>query len=357
VWSVAADERKVLHTTTAVVVRTAERMGERKVLIRYIPPDFDPSIIPKTKRDKFKPVEVRMMLPFSLRCNTCAEYLGRGKKFNSRKEVCQGEDYMGIKRLRFVIKCSVCSAEISFKTDPKNTDYECEYGASRNFELWKETEAMAQEEEQRRQDVDVDTMKSLESRTFDSKLEMDVLDALDEIKAINQRHERVDIEGILEKRVQEEEEKKKTLLASSLDDETILRTVKFASARTKLGSDSDEEKEDDKAGESSTVDIRTALLSQLQKSEKAPSASRPTIIRKKRKVAPGVAAVAAPAGTSLSTEGAKLSTPPSHEAESVSEKRAKVEVGPKAGPGEERSSGAAQPLFGFGAYGSSDDEN
>jgi hypothetical protein len=318
-------------------------MGERKVLIRYIPPDFDPSIIPKFKRDKFKPVEVRMMLPFSMRCNTCAEYLGRGKKFNSRKEVCQGEDYMGIRRLRFVIKCSVCSAEISFKTDPKNTDYECEYGASRNFELWKETEAMAQEEEQRRQDVDVDTMKSLESRTFDSKLEMDVLDALDEIKAINQRHERVDIEGILEKRVQEEEEKKKRLTGSGMDEEAILRTVKFASSRAKPGSDSEGEDGDGvnarAAGESS-VDLRAALLSQLKRSEKAQQpTSRAPIIRKKRK---------APAVASSTTEVKAPPPPSSQEGARASgdEKRAKVEA--------EKSSGGPQPLFGM--YGSSDEE-
>ena len=34
-------------------------------------------------------------------------------------------------------------------------------------------------------------MSALESKTLDSKIEMDILDALDEIKAYNERHERV----------------------------------------------------------------------------------------------------------------------------------------------------------------------
>ena len=173
-------------------------MGERKVLIRYIPPDFDPSIIPKFKRAKNRVVEVRMMLPFSMRCTTCGEYMGRGKKFNSRKEDCAGEDYMGIRRFRFIIKCSVCSAHISFKTDPKNSDYECEYGATRNYELWKDNDAAIEEDQKMQEEEEkLDAMRALENRTLDSKNEMDILDALDETMAINRRHERVDTDALL----------------------------------------------------------------------------------------------------------------------------------------------------------------
>merc|ERR1711965_61490 len=52
----------------------------------------------------------------------------RGKKFNSRKEDVIGDDYLGIKKYRFYIKCCVCNNEIAFKTDPKNQDYVCESG-------------------------------------------------------------------------------------------------------------------------------------------------------------------------------------------------------------------------------------
>ncbi len=41
---------------------------------------------------------------------------------------------------------TLCSAEITFKTDPMNTDYAAEHGASRNFEPWRDEKA---EEEDR----------------------------------------------------------------------------------------------------------------------------------------------------------------------------------------------------------------
>lgn len=61
---------------------------------------------------------VRLMAPFSMyvgiivctqtislidcsrRCNTCGEYIYKGKKFNARKETVEGEDYYGIKIFR-----------------------------------------------------------------------------------------------------------------------------------------------------------------------------------------------------------------------------------------------------------------
>lgn len=287
-------------------------MGERKVLIRYVPPDFDPSIIPKFKRDKTRPVEVRMMLPFSMRCLTCGEYLGRGKKFNSEKEICRGEDYMGIKKIRFIIKCSVCSAEISFKTDPKNSDYECEYGAKRNFEVWKENESIKKEEEKLREEEDIDAMKSLENRTYDSKHEMEVLDALDEIKAMNQRHERVDIEEILNKRIKEDEEQRKLLLeATSTDIESLYKAAKNELKNNVNGNNNEEDDDNFNLLSFSSVsnvnttttpinesnnnntnnntnnnkgDIRTELVKQLKAKDLVDPKKTITVIKKKRKI-------------------------------------------------------------------------
>ncbi|CEG49131.1 Uncharacterized conserved protein [Plasmopara halstedii] len=174
-------------------------MGERKVLNKYFPPDFDPLLVPRRKRPKNQQVEVRMMLPFSIQCATCGEYMYRGKKFNSRKEEVLEENYHGIRIYRFYIKCITCSSEITFKTDPKRGDYVAEHGCQRNFEPWRENE---DEEKaaitQRAEEEKGDAMKALENRTLDSKREMDILDALDEIKAINQRHAKVDTDKLLQ---------------------------------------------------------------------------------------------------------------------------------------------------------------
>ncbi|TMW55523.1 hypothetical protein Poli38472_010405 [Pythium oligandrum] len=192
-------------------------MGERKVLNKYFPPDFDPSIIPRRKRPKNQQIEVRMMLPFSIQCATCGEYMYRGKKFNSRKEDVVEEDYFGIRIFRFYIKCVTCSSEITFKTDPKNGDYVAEHGCQRNFEPWREKDAEEEAALKQKEDEEKgDAMKVLENRTLDSKREMDILDALDEIKAINQRHSKIDTDALLQQHAQkstleQEEQKQKEL--------------------------------------------------------------------------------------------------------------------------------------------------
>ncbi|TKA50768.1 hypothetical protein B0A53_06033 [Rhodotorula sp. CCFEE 5036] len=177
-------------------------MSERKVLNKYFPPDFDPSKIPRRKMPKDKQQVVRLMAPFSMRCNTCGEYIYKGKKFNARKETVQGEEYYGIKIFRFYIKCTQCSAEITFKTDPKNSDYTCEHGAQRNFEPWRANDDKKEEDKLARlEEEENDPMAALENKAVDSKREMDILDALQSIKSRNARLERAgkgDMDRILE---------------------------------------------------------------------------------------------------------------------------------------------------------------
>lgn len=100
-------------------------MAERKVLSKYYPPDFDPSAIEKKKRSRKdgkpepKLVPVRLMTPFAMKCTHCGEYIPKSRKFNGRKEILD-EKYIGIVIHRFYIRCSRCSGEITFRTDPKS---------------------------------------------------------------------------------------------------------------------------------------------------------------------------------------------------------------------------------------------
>ncbi|KAF6200341.1 hypothetical protein GE061_006644 [Apolygus lucorum] len=173
-------------------------MSERKVLNKYYPPDFDPSKIPRMKCSKNRQFTVRLMAPFNMRCATCGEYIYKGKKFNAKKEDVEGEDYLGIRIFRFYIKCTRCLQEISFKTDPRNTDYEIEAGATRNFMALKLAEEQAErEEEERKEEEASNPMKLLENRTKQSKHELDIIESLEELKDLNKRQQNVDYDVLL----------------------------------------------------------------------------------------------------------------------------------------------------------------
>jgi hypothetical protein len=192
-------------------------MSERKVLTKYYPPDFDPSQITRQKKPRDvqqKLQTVRLMSPFSMRCNryalchilssfylplnllanfrnSCGEYIYKGRKFNARKQTTD-ERYLSIQIYRFYIRCTRCSAEITFKTDPKHMDYVCESGAKRNFEPWREAKLTEETEEERldrlaREEEERDVMADLEAKTLDAKTEMAIADSLDDIRLRNAR--------------------------------------------------------------------------------------------------------------------------------------------------------------------------
>lgn len=138
------------------------------------------------------------MAPFGMKCTSCGEYIYKGRKFNARKETTE-EKYYNITIYRFYIRCTRCSAEITFKTDPKNMDYTCERGAKRNFEVWRAAKLAEETEEEtldrlEREENERDAMKELEQKTLDAKTEMAIADALDEVRTRNAQRERADVD-------------------------------------------------------------------------------------------------------------------------------------------------------------------
>ncbi|MBA0612250.1 hypothetical protein Godav_012878 [Gossypium davidsonii] len=74
---------------------------------------------------------------------------------------------------------------MTIKTDPQNKNYVVESGATINkFEPWRAEDEEVEKEKQKRKSQGIlgDAMKSLENRTLDSKREMDILAALDQIE-------------------------------------------------------------------------------------------------------------------------------------------------------------------------------
>lgn len=220
-------------------------MSERKVLNKYYPPDFDPSKIPKLKLPKDRQYVVRLMAPFNMRCKTCGEYIYKGKKFNARKETVQNELYLGLPIFRFYIKCTRCLAEITFKTDPENTDYAMEHGATRNFQAEKLIEEEEKKIQQEREDEELNNpMKVLENRTRDSKLEMEVLENLQELKELNQRQAQVDFEGMLGQYKELEQRQKQR--EQEEDEQETKEMLERALVKRLRDSDSEEEAENAK---------------------------------------------------------------------------------------------------------------
>ncbi|KAK9304474.1 hypothetical protein QLX08_004231 [Tetragonisca angustula] len=173
-------------------------MSERKVLNKYYPPDFDPSKIPRMKLARNRQYTVRLMAPFNMRCKTCGEYIYKGKKFNARKEDVE---------------------------DPKNTDYEIEAGATRNFMALKLAEEQAQrEEDEEKEEEATNPMKLLEKRTLQSKQELELLESLEELKDLNRRQQTIDYDQMLEQ-FDTEAVKQRTEKEQEEYDEQYVKTV------------------------------------------------------------------------------------------------------------------------------------
>eukprot|EP00514_Thraustochytrium_sp_LLF1b_P007198 CAMPEP_0184539286 /NCGR_PEP_ID=MMETSP0198_2-20121128/18055_1 /TAXON_ID=1112570 /ORGANISM="Thraustochytrium sp., Strain LLF1b" /LENGTH=265 /DNA_ID=CAMNT_0026932811 /DNA_START=83 /DNA_END=880 /DNA_ORIENTATION=- len=174
-------------------------MGERKVLNKYISPDFDPNRLGRVKgKSRDAAQSIRLMLPFSLCCETCRHYMRAGKKFNATKEVAKGLEYLTIKRFRFRMKCEVCKAPIAFLTDPKLADYEMESGATRNYDFHSELKKANRAELEAAKasaaaEGQEDSMAKLENRTLESQKEREVLDELENLRNQSRKRARLDL--------------------------------------------------------------------------------------------------------------------------------------------------------------------
>lgn len=107
-------------------------------------------------------------------------------------------------------KCTHCSGEITFKTDPKNADYQMELGATRNFENWADADpsgkrvgAMPTAEADDDYDsegnpledkAERDAMADLERTQEQSRREMEMMDELAELRQRNARVETRDVD-------------------------------------------------------------------------------------------------------------------------------------------------------------------
>ena len=175
-------------------------MADQKVMNRYYPPDFDPSkLLPvKAIRPKRTPgprqMSIRMMMPFTMRCSSCGEYMYIATKFNSRCEKIPGTTALGLNAYRFFGSCKHCKGEFVFRTDPEHSDYVLESGGSRTYEAFKDADyAEAEVARVKAQEEGNSESVALESKIYDTAEEMRRIEELGELRAINKREARRDI--------------------------------------------------------------------------------------------------------------------------------------------------------------------
>uniref|UniRef100_A0A915AXL9 Splicing factor YJU2 n=1 Tax=Parascaris univalens TaxID=6257 RepID=A0A915AXL9_PARUN len=247
---------------------------ERKVFQKYYPPDFDPSKIPRAKGQRNRQFVQRVMAPFNMQCNTCHEYIYKGKKFNMRRETAEGEFYLGLKIFRFYFRCPNCLAEITFKTDLENCDYQQEHGATRLFEAFKLYQQEEKAKETQEEEDKKDPMKMLEKRTKMSRAEMEAMGKLEELQEINRRHEAFDTDKFLESQQMSQAEE---LRKQEEKDEEFIRSLY---GRTADGKVIKRIIEDDEKYEVAITSLKPVKVEQPEDEDEKPSCS--TSILKER---------------------------------------------------------------------------
>lgn len=180
-------------------------MADRKVLVRYYPPDFDPQKLREKSREirrRFasthvgprpprppKMMNVRFMFPFTLCCDGCSEFVYIGTKFNARVERAVGEEYLGVVPVwRFHGRCPHCRHEFVFRSDPQHTDYVLEQGGTRAYDPRRDV--VRAENAARialQEEISTDQVRALEEKSNSVANEIAATQAIDELRRINRR--------------------------------------------------------------------------------------------------------------------------------------------------------------------------
>ncbi len=117
----------------------------------------------------------------TVRCDGCKGLLARNTKVNARKETLK-EKYMGrIDQFRFFVQCTDCGAQITFRSNPKETRYDLESGG---VDLTKRnrTESEAKTPEAN-PDQPASTLETLEARAHETRRRMKQIDQLELMRA------------------------------------------------------------------------------------------------------------------------------------------------------------------------------
>eukprot|EP00960_Hanusia_phi_P076080 768513-Hanusia_phi.AAC.3 len=219
-------------------------MGERKVLNKYYPPDFDPTLLPRNR----KPHSSSSVLVVQARLYSAPTPSMQTTCWNMEPPVSE----------------MVCQRHVLMLPG--------------NYEVWNDRRGEEEEEE------DNDVMKALEKKTHDNKVkmrcdegdsiesfffssqnEMDILDALDDYKTLNarslievlvvslilRRHQKIDMDKVLDKLRREQEEHGEHVRDKiELDDqeEELVEQTEFENNVRRISEDEEKAREREREG-------------------------------------------------------------------------------------------------------------
>ena len=170
-------------------------------------------------------------------------------------------------------------------------DYQCEGGAKRNFEVWRQKDPDANDEKEteeerlerlEREEEERGAMANLETKVLDAKREMEIADALDEIRTRNARNERArgrDV-GVPDK---DEIEAEKERIAR--EDDEMARRAFMTDGGERVRRIGDEDAVEDGDGAASDALGRAAPVEGLMAPPPPPPPTFKRVVKKKKDLA------------------------------------------------------------------------